>query len=179
MPKTWNRIVKQTELTQLVDGDILICKQGGVQKDFEIEALKDYLFPVGDTYIQFPGDSDPSTLEFPGTWSNVSSELAGDFIRFEGGNALAYDAGQQLDALQGHKTELLTNSVTATKDLGANDFFSIRASGPAFLGRAASDGVNTATIGDPIADLNGNGTPRTDTETRSINRTVRKWRRTA
>ncbi len=36
---SWNRIVKQTALTELIDGDIGICKQGGVQKDFEMGTL--------------------------------------------------------------------------------------------------------------------------------------------
>ncbi len=36
---SWNRIVGQTALTELINGDIGICKQGGVQKDFEMGTL--------------------------------------------------------------------------------------------------------------------------------------------
>lgn len=51
-------------------------------------------WPVGSTYIQFPGKSDPGSLGLPGTWDNVSSEFAGDFFRAEGGNAASFGNGQ-------------------------------------------------------------------------------------
>lgn len=47
--------------------------------------------PIGFTYIQFPGKSAPGTLWPDATWSNVSSEFAGDFFRAEGGAAAAFE----------------------------------------------------------------------------------------
>ena len=45
--------------------------------------------PVGSVYVQFSGQTDPTTL-FGGTWDNVSSTYAGLFFRAEGGNAATF-----------------------------------------------------------------------------------------
>lgn len=50
--------------------------------------------PIGGVYIQFPSQSTPASL-FGGTWSNISSSYAGDFFRAEGGNASAFESGEQ------------------------------------------------------------------------------------
>lgn len=49
--------------------------------------------PVGAIYVQFSGQTDPTTL-FGGTWDNVSSTYAGLFFRAEGGNAAAFGSTQ-------------------------------------------------------------------------------------
>lgn len=170
----WSRRIGQTALTELVDGDILICKQGGVQKDFEIGLLVSFLaplfFPIGMVYTQYPGKDSPATLGFPGTWENISSEFAGDFFRAEGGEASAYGSGEQLDAFQGFKTDInytgKTNAAGFINDTGL-DFANI------------NGGSNLAIQpeGVPVAD--SNGTPRMADETRPINHTIRIWERTS
>jgi hypothetical protein len=58
----------------------------------------DAVWPVGITYTQYPGKQNPTELGLPGTWTNISSEFAGDFFRAEGVNALAFEGGQQGEA---------------------------------------------------------------------------------
>jgi len=169
-------------------GDVYISLTGadptpnqGNQPSLTIGTNWEYLFgksgvyPVGSTYIQFPGDSDPATLGFPGTWSNVSSELAGDFIRFEGGDASAFESGEQLDQMQ---------QITGSWNLGRER------TGSAGVGAfsdsdgdgSSNDSANTTgNTAAALLDFNSANSPgaRTGTETRAINRTVRKWRRTA
>lgn len=140
-------------------------------------------WPVGITYIQFPGDSDPATAGLPGTWSNVSSELAGDFIRFEGGNASAFESGQQLDAMQritgqfdtrraSNDTDLFSNQAGVFVDGGAGAIEkSVTHSTLSELKEILEFDNNTSTSPNP--------SKTDDSETRAINRTVRKWRRTA
>jgi hypothetical protein len=137
--------------------------------------------PVGYVYIQFPGDSDPATLGLAGTWTNVSSELAGDFIRFEGGNASTFNSGQQLDAMQkvtgslgdGSTGDgLVGNLVTQS---GALSFANQRTL--TFAG-ASSVLINDITF-DNSNSTSPNPAKTDDNETRAVNRTVRKWRRTA
>lgn len=124
--------------------------------------------PIGATYIQFPGDDDPSTMGLIGTWSNVSSELAGDFIRFEGGLASTFESGQQLDQLQGHWHDMV-HAGSAGSDIRiateSNGFTNI------------VDDIGIKNIARTPSTDGVNGIPRTGTQTWSINRTVRKWRR--
>ena len=44
--------------------------------------------PIGFIYVQYSGQSDPTSL-FGGTWQNISSSYAGRFFRAEGGSAAA------------------------------------------------------------------------------------------
>jgi hypothetical protein len=67
----------------------------------KINSVADAQYPVGYVYTQYPGTSDPATL-FGGTWLNITSLYAGLFFRAEGGSSLAFNAGNQLDAFQGH-----------------------------------------------------------------------------
>lgn len=136
-------------------------------------------WPVGSTYIQFPGDSDPAAAGLLGTWANVSSELAGDFIRFEGGNASAFESGQQSDAMQ-----RITGS---TGDGGIRAEDSPLWTGDGVLSRTnpsiAQSGDNTFSsypiYFDNADSISPNAAKTDDVETRAVNRTVRKWRRTA
>jgi hypothetical protein len=124
-----------------------------------VDNTKNALWPVGSTYIQFPGDSSPSTLGLPGTWSNVSSELAGDFIRFEGGNASSFESGEQGQQMLEHEhgSNLVYSDGSATNATGSGRFTSV--------GYGTTGGVNSPV---PVGS-----------DLRPINRTVRKWRRTA
>lgn len=132
-------------------------------------------WPVGITYIQFPGDVAPSTAGLPGTWANVSSELAGDFIRFEGGNASVFESGQQLDA---------TQRITGDVDIGwaavgpANGVFT-QANSTSIVRGATGDTDFRRIDFDSDDSTSPNASKTDDVETRAVNRTVRKWRRTA
>lgn len=125
--------------------------------------------PVGYVYTQGPDDMSPAELWPSATWENVSSEEAGSFRRYEGGAASAFGDGQQGDAFQGHwhtLRQLLGGGGTGVQFTFASQTnTTLVSSHPGNVGDAATDGVN--------------GTPRTSTETRPVNYTVRKWRRTA
>jgi len=165
--------------TALGTSNTVIPSQNAVKRyvDNAIQAAKNALWPVGSTYIQFPGDSSPSTLGLPGTWSNVSSELAGDFIRFEGSSALAFNGGRQHHSIQGHRHKVKiagTSYDTVTLDRAADssgDYSKL-------VGTAAGNSSPSAlNITDPISD-GAHGIPNIGSETKPVNRTVRKWRRT-
>lgn len=137
-----------------------------------ITTLQNSLVPVGFTYTQLPGMSDPSALWPFGTWSDISSTYAGAFFRAEGGSASSFGAGVQLDALQGHR-HWVARGASAVDGSGPPIYLGIRSTGVALTS------VNGAgAIGDPETD-GVNGTPRTASETRPRNYTVRIWRRTA
>lgn len=135
--------------------------------------------PVGWVYIQFPGDPDPTDMGLLGTWSDVSSELAGDFIRFAGGNASAFESGQQEDAVQeaqGTAGEIIVR--------GANQSALGVFSDSVFFGAGIITGGASADYMSPLDfKLSNSTSPNAmktdDVETRSVNRTVLKWRRTA
>jgi len=179
-----------------VDGDVYLAILGddvtniNVQKDPTSEPTwwqpiftKSGSWPIGATYIQFPGDSDPSTLGLPGTWSNVSSELAGDFIRFEGGESKAFNAGQQPDAMQRITGDLgvinqvfRTSTTPVGQGVGALDVSSALNNVHNTDGSSHWTGRISFNNADSIAP---NAAKTDDIETRAVNRTVRKWRRTA
>jgi len=126
--------------------------------------------PVGYVYTQGPDDMAPSDLWPTATWGNVSSEEAGAFRRYEGGDASGFSSGQQGHAFQGHyhaqyyiAADLQTGgaSMRVSTTL-ANTLGPIASTG---VKEAVSDGVH--------------GTPQVSSETRPVNYTVRKWRRTA
>lgn len=114
--------------------------------------------PIGMCYIQFPGAYAPSTI-FGGTWSNISSSYAGDFFRAEGGNARAFESGEQTGS-----TILLREgyiAATAVDPSSAYDTF-------------AASGVNVyynSTVTGAV--------PSYRYLFRPVNRTVRIWKRTA
>lgn len=127
-------------------------------------------FDIGHIYTQYPGKSDPSTLGWYGTWTNISSTFAGDFFRAEGGNATAFEAGEQTDAMQGHVHAFTQQSYPAgvpgaKSGYGYEEISLNRSSYGTSTNAPSSDGTN--------------GTPRTATETRPVNRTIRIWERTA
>lgn len=148
---------------------ILKPAEGGKVIIDDVEA-----WPIGSTYIQFPGKSAPAALGLPGTWSNISSSFAGNFFRAEGGNASAFNAGQQGDAIR----QISGSFYGYDRD-----------------GRRISYGTSGAFGGGtsygPVMDVNGSGntTSRksvnfyasrvvpTSVENRPLNRTIRIWER--
>lgn len=127
-------------------------------------------FPIGFIHTQYPGKPDPSTLGWYGVWENKSSEFAGDFFRAEGGNANAFDGGEQFDALQGHYHQLY-QYVAQGSHVAYNESSMLQGNYPQ---TAVSSPAN------PVRELTNDGTngdPRIDSETRPINQTVRIWER--
>ncbi|NIZ41367.1 hypothetical protein PVA45_07140 (plasmid) [Entomospira entomophila] len=51
--------------------------------------------PIGKIYVQYPSERSPQDLFPRQQWLNVSADFAGDFLRVEGGNASAFESGQQ------------------------------------------------------------------------------------
>jgi hypothetical protein len=129
----------------------------------KINAVADAQYPVGYVYTQYPGTSDPATL-FGGTWLNITSLYAGLFFRAEGGAALAFNGGNQADAIITHRHALGVS--------GAGSFAfgstTITSSSVMTLAGAGTNGPNT---GDPL-------TVATASETRPVNTTIRIWQRT-
>lgn len=132
--------------------------------------------PIGATYMQMPGKSDPGTLWPSTTWSNISSEtlLKGRVPRIEGtvpsggGNAAAAFGSSQDDQFQGHRHEPLSPA-TGFMGLGG---------ATVNPGNQVATWSNQSTTGNPVTD-GSNGTPRTGAATRDASVTVRVWQRTA
>lgn len=161
------KINELNDAEPLSGGDYFHIQQSGIDRKLDLQSLFDMFFPVGMTYTQYPDKPGPGEMGWLGTWTNVSAEYAGDFFRAEGGNALAFESGEQSDAFQGHR-----HNVTIREgDSGGND-------GPGRLRRAHDTSPVTHYSGDPTSD-GVNGTPRTANETRPVNKTIRIWERTA
>ena len=109
--------------------------------------------PIGATYLQLPSQSAPDDI-FTGTWSNISSSYAGDFFRAEGGNALAFEAGEQDDELRAHTH----GTVNIKNTTGWENWDS------AYYGKGDNYGRGTS------SSTGGS-------ETRPVNKTIRLWKR--
>lgn len=94
---------KGSESGLLLDGD------AGIR-----QVAFDAAHPVGETYVQFPGTSEPATLfninGVVSTWSDISSNFAGAFFRSAGGEASAFNSGAQGQSLP-NITGLFTTSI--------------------------------------------------------------------
>jgi hypothetical protein len=155
------------------DTDIMLIQESSDDKEkLTLDNLATYVmgkvFPIGFIYVQFPGKDDPDTLGWPGVWENVSDEYPGDFFRAEGGDASAFESGQQADAFQGHHHQLKYENQFTWPGNGTD----------VYRFRYASNDIPYDLVQDPITD-GSNGTPRTATETRPKNRTIRIWERTS
>ena len=132
--------------------------------------------PIGAIYVQFAGQTDPTTL-FGGTWENVSATYAGQFFRCEGGAAAAFGQSQSDGAPNVYGDFTITRSVdTLAWNLG-------QANGAFTMGNETSTvGLNNysvPTTGRPYAifNLSSNSAKYTLSEVRPVNTTVRIWRR--
>lgn len=131
--------------------------------------------PVGAIYVQFAGQSDPTTL-FGGTWENVSSIYAGLFFRAEGGAAAAFGSSQgggapNIVGFMGNvqmanwaSTGAFYPNGTDGNEYNWNEF---RAGG------SGQRGINMY-----FSAANSNGIYSAP-EVRPINHTIRIWKRTA
>jgi hypothetical protein len=134
--------------------------------------------PIGFTYVQYPNQIPPAYLWPWATWTNVSSSYAGDFFRTEGGDASAFESGEQAHQVQDHGHSKTESAHTHTT--GENISSTSGGATPAIIrGTANLPGTFTlsstttgSVIGNPNSGNHG-------TETRPVNRTIRVWKRTA
>lgn len=86
-------------LTNPQNTDIYLTQSSGIDQSISFGDLKaailNEVFTIGFIYTQYPGKPSPGDMNWPGTWTNVSSEYAGNFFRAEGGNASAFESGVQ------------------------------------------------------------------------------------
>ena len=121
--------------------------------------------PVGAIYVQFSGQTDPTTL-FGGTWDNVSSTYAGLFFRAEGGNAATFGSSQG-QGLPDHNHYISSNfSLTVFAGGGETHTDFIRPKNGATTTYSSMASVSN--------DIYGAAT-----EVRPANSTIRIWKRTA
>ena len=125
--------------------------------------------PVGAIYVQFSGQTDPTTL-FGGTWDNVSSTYAGLFFRAEGGNAAAFGSSQGGGApnITGEFPTLYASEAAATGAFYRGADYSVDL--------PPGHGVPYVRTG--FSAANSNATYSAD-EIRPANSTIRIWKRTA
>ena len=147
-------------------------------------------FPVGMTYIQFPGEYEPSQLGWPGTWTNISTTFQGAFFRAEGGKSKAFEGGKQQGALKQHRHSVaLTGTGTTdpagnhrhpysrgrqendTRDGGNKGIENYHTQYTGYAG-IHSHNFSVSVVGD--TEYEGD-----DTENRPENYTVRIWKRTS
>ena len=121
-----------------------------------VTEVKNEMFPIGSMYLQLPNMGTPTILNYPGTWTNVSADYAGDFFRVEGGNALAFEGGEQSDELKSHTHT--TTYLYERYDTG---------------GSSNDTGGDGQSSGSNLINATGG------IETRPVNQTIRVWKRTA
>lgn len=137
--------------------------------------------PIGFIYIQFKGQSDPTTL-FGGTWQNISSQFAGEFFRAEGGNAATFGSSQA------QSTQPHTHSFSGTTSSnGVHSHEYVKPNNPENKlnpdsGSNAVRGIstsNSSSSGNHTHTFSGTTGSYGSTETRPVNSTIRIWKRTA
>lgn len=130
--------------------------------------------PVGAIYVQFAGQTDPTTL-FGGTWENVSAAYAGLFFRAEGGNAAAFGSAQGDGAPNITGTSLMRYGVDIGSNTGAFTFLD-------------GDGTEKSIYTDQNSTQNNrrlsfsaydSNNKYALAEIRPANSTIRIWKRTA
>lgn len=143
-----------------------------LQVDGEGEQIS---LPIGYVYFQLPGKDDPSTMNLAGTWENISTQYAGDFFRVEGGDALAFNGGQQGDTIRNLTGYFTTRSTDGTSTiLNAGGVLSYVRSG---VGSGDKFGRNTNDNSYERVYLDASDSVPTDVENRSVNQTIRIWER--
>ncbi len=74
-------------------------------------------FPIGYTYIQFPGQDTPDNMDMPGDWTVVSDyRINGRFMRFQGGEAASFGSTQSDKAPRLHGVKVERNDHSDTSD---------------------------------------------------------------
>ena len=152
-----------------------------IELEGEISYLTKASVPIGFTYIQFPGKSEPSVLYY-GVWANVSDEYPGDFFRVEGGVAETFDSDnltEQLDQMQ-RITASRQNTYAATSrgSILVAYIGSTYNGGDSRTSPSYSASYNAAVdIFDSTNSPDARTSTTTDGETFPVNRTIRIWER--
>ena len=71
--------------------------------------ILDLVYPIGSSYMQFPGGKEPRGLGLPGTWAEKFSN-EGVFLRSPGGQASAFNSGIQADDIKRHSHDYTAGS---------------------------------------------------------------------
>ena len=137
--------------------------------------------PVGFVYTQYPGKNSPADMGWFGTWTNISSEFAGDFFRAEGGAASAFESGEQnfRTKLKSH-THAFSNSphnhapaaYKLLDQVDPNLYGLVRGR---TLGSTQPIDTDTISVSGVVGAASNTG----DAETAPVNRTIILWERTA
>ena len=117
-------------------------------------------FPIGYVYTQYPTKKSPTELGFAGTWTPF--DYAGDFFRSEGGDASAFESGEQPDVIKNHTHPYTDASPTGSANVGFGP--PLISALPTFTSPSRTTSNNTGGSAD---------------ETRPKNRTIKLWERTA
>lgn len=131
--------------------------------------------PVGSVYVQFSGQTDPTTL-FGGTWDNISDTYAGLFFRTEGGDAAAFGETQGGGApdITGELTGLA--STTNVPPSGSGAFIRTSTSSGYTGGPASSIPLASGDFSFSASNISDGYSIN---EFRPANSTIRIWKRTA
>lgn len=140
--------------------------------------------PVGSVYVQFSGQTDPTTL-FGGTWDNVSSTYAGLFFRAEGGDAATFGntqtggapniSGRGYDNLSKGNSSQINSTMSSSSALFPSSS-SISISAMPWGGNIS---VSATTYGLELDASKSNALYGASNEIRPVNSTIRIWKRTA
>ncbi len=153
------------------------------------KAIVNYLFPIGDIYVQYPvAESNNEATAFPtkyrpatkfgGTWSELYDD-EDIFFRTKGTDGQTRTDGLSLDQLQGHDHKLWlqysNNTPGNASRPDADDALSART--PGTYTATCNDG--TRLFNGYAEDVRSNGVPRTGAKTEPKNRLFKVWLRTA
>lgn len=129
------------------------------------------IMPVNSIYVQFRGQSEPSSL-FGGTWSNISSSFAGEFFRAEGGKAASFGS-TQTDAIRNITGTINEGLINVAYNSGnSTDVFNVFQSGAKYGGGSDGGKYKKSVTFDASRSV-----PTAD-ENRPYNSTIRIWKRT-
>ena len=148
---------------------------------------RDFVYPVGSYYTQFPGaSSNKDSTEFPttqrpatlfgGTWAE---QWATESVYFRTSGTLSDSGrvdGKQKDAFQGHGHKLTTVDPGGGGAISGNVVVANMVS--AKVRKVFDSNTPTEGVLEPTT-YGTNGTPRTAKETRTVNRRIKVWKRTA
>lgn len=164
-------------ITDPDDDDLLhIRNTSGIDVKIKWSDVLEKTIPVGFMYIQFPGETAPSTLFGFGTWTNQSANFAGNFFRAEGGDALAYDGGEQAHSMGTHNHKWYDYISNANTGAIYRDNVSY---GQSYNSGGSAQNIGSSADATFPDQWTSNIATAESGETRPVNRTVRIWERTA
>lgn len=159
------------------------------------QAIFDFVHPVGEIYVQYPGSKTPAAIYnitnvITSTWTEQT--YSGAFFRASGGNADAFITGTtytkqaQKTAVNGLSVAYTTNLNGTIGESGGNGFYGSRSAGPS-TGVISCNEYGTNSFGGTGSrgrysisiDVDHKHSLTGDTETRPENLTIRIWKRTA